>query len=131
MGFFNNVSHSFNKLSHSTQKFANKAIKSSLVAGKYLEKKALPAIEAVNSKIHKGLGFIEPIAAIVAPEALPFLEGARRASGYLDTGLSKVHKGIDLAHTVKSTVNSIKNNDAGGAISNGLKARKQTAGLLK
>jgi hypothetical protein len=135
MGFFNKIGHSLHKFSNSVKhgsirKFANQAAKGVKVGAAFIEKKGLPALEKATKYTNSALTVAEPFIAVAAPELLPGVEIARRGTKYLDKGLKKVEKGIDLAHTIKKTAGQIKQGDMAGAVSSGLKARKQGKSIL-
>ena len=135
MAFFNHIGKSIHKFSNSVKhgsirKFANQAVKAAKVGGKFLERQALPALEKATKFANTALTVAEPFIAVAAPELLGGVEIARRGTKYLDKGLMKVELGIDLAHTVKKTAGQIKQGDMSGAITTGLKARKQGRSLI-
>jgi hypothetical protein len=118
-----------NKLGRGARKFGGNALREAGHIEKFVEHKALPTLEKVAKGASTALKVAEPFAAIVAPEALPFLEGARQGLKVGQSALHQANKSIEIGHKVASTVHHLRKGDVPQAIAGGMEARKQASGL--
>ena len=133
MTFFSNAlkttSKFGNHLTKDVRKFGGQALQEAAAVENFVDKKALPSMEKASKIVNTGLQVAEVVAPFVAPEALPFIEGVRQVNKRVGSGLHQINKGLTAGHQVSSAVKHLRRNDIGGAIADGLDARKTASSI--